>query len=55
MAEFLRALCMEWVMDILEEEDVPIRKVAERVGYRSPINFYRAFERVFSLSPVLAF
>ena len=51
VAEYLRALRMERAMDILETEDVPIREVAERVGYRSPINFYRAFERAFSLSP----
>lgn len=51
VAEYLRALRMEWAMDILEREEVPVREVAERVGYRSPINFYRAFGAAFGVSP----
>lgn len=50
-SELVREQRMERAELLLKTTDVPVRTIAEMVGYRSASNFYRAFERHFGMSP----
>jgi len=49
--EFLVRVRMENAKNMLREENVSVREVAERVGYTTPIAFIRAFKKQFGMTP----
>ena len=44
-AAYLKRLRLEEAMRLLRETDLPIKAIAQRLGYRDLANFYRAFRR----------
>ena len=49
--EFLVRVRMENAKNMLREENVSVREIAERVGYTTPIAFIRAFKKQFGMTP----
>lgn len=51
VAEYIRCVRMEHALYMLENDDFTIDKIAQLVGYQSKINFYKAFEKSFKMTP----
>jgi AraC family transcriptional regulator, regulatory protein of adaptative response / methylphosphotriester-DNA alkyltransferase methyltransferase len=48
---YLTAVRMSNAAELLGATDMPVKDVAERVGYRDPSQFTKAFKRTHALSP----
>jgi transcriptional regulator GlxA family with amidase domain len=49
--EHLTAIRMERAAEMLRHGDLPVREVANRVGYRQPAQFAKAFRRHHGIAP----
>ncbi len=49
--EYLTAVRMDRAADLLTERDLTVREVAQRVGYRQPAQFAKAFRRRHGSAP----
>lgn len=51
VSEYLRSKRMEKAVALLEAGNLRVEDIAVSVGYQSPVNFYKAFEKSFGLTP----
>lgn len=51
LAEAVRRLRLHKAAILLVQEDTPVSKIAERVGYPNPASFSRAFSATYGMSP----
>ncbi|MNI95610.1 HTH-type transcriptional regulator GadW [compost metagenome] len=50
-AQHIRSDSLELARHWLTAGDQPIERIAERLGYRQPSNFIRAFRKQFGITP----
>lgn len=50
--QYVEELRMEEAQKLLKETDIPIKKIAEMVGYYNKNTFYKSFKRFFHTSPM---
>jgi len=49
--QYLTRWRMQTAMQLLDQEDLPLIAIAERVGYESEAAFHKAFKRTFGINP----
>ena len=54
VSEYVRGQRMDRALVLLDETNLPVAAVSERVGYQSKANFHRTFRSTYGMSPAEA-
>lgn len=53
IAEYVRTLRMERALELMETSDLPMKEIAQAIGYHGIGNFYSAFNQTFGETPAM--